>query len=93
MTTLFPIKKGKDNVVADALSRREEPIQLCSISGVQAQLLEDVKNSWLQDPVLQKLITSIQTTVVTKPYYSYHAMILSRKSKMMVGSVATVRKD
>lgn len=33
---IISYKKGKDNIVADALSRREEPIQLCSISGVQA---------------------------------------------------------
>jgi len=52
-----------------------------------------VKSSWLQDPVLQKLITSIQTTGAPKPYYRYHAGILSRKGKMMVGSVAAIRKD
>lgn len=46
-------KKGKYNIVIDALSRKQEPIQLFSISSVQSQLLEVVKDSWNQDVKLQ----------------------------------------
>lgn len=53
-------KQGKDNIVADALSRREEALQLCSISSLQSDLLGEVQLSWSQDPALQKLLKDIQ---------------------------------
>ncbi|KAH0738331.1 hypothetical protein KY290_037036 [Solanum tuberosum] len=46
--------KGKDNIVVDALSRKEDPIKLLSISSVQANLLSDIRSSWSQDSKLQK---------------------------------------
>lgn len=53
-------KKGKENIVADALSRMEEAISLCSISAIQSTLLDEIKLSWEADPKLQKLILLIQ---------------------------------
>lgn len=64
-------KKGKDNIAADDLSRKEKPAQLCSISGVQVELLEEVKQSWLQDPILQVLLQKLQNFALTKPYYIF----------------------
>lgn len=52
-------KKGKGNIVADALSRKEEAIQLFSIFGISSDLLESVKLRWNQDPHLQNLIQNI----------------------------------
>lgn len=43
-------KKGKENLVADALSRKGELVQMCSISGVQAAIIDEVKLSWSSDP-------------------------------------------
>lgn len=79
-------KKGKYNVISDALSRRDDAVQFNSISGVHSQLLEAVKQSWSQDPPLLKLLNIIQSSGVHKPYYKYHADILSRKGKLMVGA-------
>lgn len=84
-------KKGKDNVVIVALSRKQEPIQLFSISGVQFQRLDAVKNSWNQDTKLQQLVQSIQAGKNPKSYYKYQAGILSMKGRMMVRNVSELK--
>ncbi|XP_075088549.1 uncharacterized protein LOC142170516 [Nicotiana tabacum] len=84
-------KKGKENVVADALSRREEGIQLYSISNVSSDILESVKASRTQDLTLQQLIKSIQEGKTTKPYYRFHNGILSRKNKLVIGTDQALR--
>lgn len=55
-------KKKNENIVADALSKREEMIQLCSFSGLHSVLLDQIKHLWTQDPDLHKLIQTIQIT-------------------------------
>lgn len=63
-------KKGKEYIVADALSRRDNPGDLCtisddqmvklySLSGVHAALLDEVNLTWTQDPTLLKLLQDI----------------------------------
>ncbi|XP_075103740.1 uncharacterized protein LOC142178308 [Nicotiana tabacum] len=84
-------KKGKENIVADALSRKEEYIQLYSISGVNSDLLDTVKAIWRQEPALKHLIQSIQDMHVNKPYYKFQNGILSRKNKLMVGVNSIIR--
>jgi hypothetical protein len=50
-------KKGKDNVVADALSRKyEEEGSLFSLSFIAPDWLQDVRQEWLQDPKSPHLI-------------------------------------
>lgn len=85
-------KKGKEIIAADALSRKGESIQMCSISGLRSSLLDEVKSSWLTDPQLQSLIQSIQAAKCSKPYYQYTAGVLSRKGKLIVGADTTLRK-
>lgn len=84
-------KKGCENLAADALSRKRELVQLCSISGVQSTLIEEVKQSWSQDPHLQKLLQAIQASDPPKPYYQFKAGVLSRKGRIMVGSDIPLR--
>lgn len=86
-------KSGKDNTVADTLFRKDEHIQLFSISRVQSQLLNVVKDTWDQDDNLHKLVQSIQAGKKLKSYYKYQAGILRRKGRMMVGNMAELRKD
>lgn len=49
-------KKWKENIVVDALSRKDNSAQLCSISVVHTSLLDEVKLTWAQEPSLQKLM-------------------------------------
>lgn len=54
-------RKGKTNVVADALSRVPRSIQFQAISIFQTDLLDRIKNNWLEDTSLQILIQMLQT--------------------------------
>lgn len=65
-------KKGKENVVADALSRM--PIQetagsLLAITTVQNSWLIDVLNSYDQDPEAQAIITGLAQVDATFQHY------------------------
>jgi len=53
-------KKGKDNVVADALSRREMDTTLYSMSLIIPSWIEEAKCEWKQDPIIRKIIEDIQ---------------------------------
>jgi hypothetical protein len=65
-------KKGKDNVVADALSRKyEEEGSLFSLSFIVPDWLQAVHQEWLQDPKSSHLIQQLQTNAPTPPGYSW----------------------
>ncbi|KAF3652901.1 hypothetical protein FXO37_17279 [Capsicum annuum] len=77
------LKTSKENVVANALSRREDYVQLCIISGVQAPILEEVKLTWAQNPTLHKLLQDLQDGGNLKPQYKFQGGVLSRRMKQM----------
>jgi hypothetical protein len=53
-------KKGKDNVVVDALSRKyEEEGSLFSLSFIVPDCLQAVHQEWLQDPKSSHLIQQL----------------------------------
>ena len=77
-------KKGKENVVADGLSR--VPVaQLLAIStsSVHATLLEDVKQSWEHDSNIQEIISKLKRGE-NVPKYSYSQELLYRNGKLVV---------
>jgi hypothetical protein len=54
-------KKGKENVVVDALSRKyEEEGSLFSLSFIVPYWLQVVHQEWLQDPKISHLIQQLQ---------------------------------
>ena len=55
-------KKGKENVVVDALSWKDEPAKalLCAISELQEDWIEDARSKWKNDPGTQNLIQNLQ---------------------------------
>jgi len=64
-------KKGKDNVVADALSRKyEDEGSLFSLSFIVPNWLQVVRQEWLQDPKSSQLIQQLQSNVAASPGYS-----------------------
>jgi hypothetical protein len=64
-------KKGKENVVADALSRKyEEEGSLFSLSFIVPDWLHAVRQEWLQDPKSSHLIQQLQTKAPAPPGYS-----------------------
>ena len=55
-------KQGKENVVADGLSRINGAQLLnMTLSTLHSDLLADIKNSWTQDTYLQQLIQSLSS--------------------------------
>eukprot|EP01018_Ginkgo_biloba_P002742 Gb_11032 [translate_table: standard] len=53
-------KKGKENIVADALSRKKEEFTLCSMSLVVPSWLEEARQEWQEDPSLRPKIQDLQ---------------------------------
>ena len=84
-------KKGKDNVVADALSRKyEEEGSLFSLSFIVLDWLQAVHQEWLQDPKSFHLIQQLQNKALAplgcswlqdELRYKGH-MYLSKQSKL-----------
>jgi hypothetical protein len=65
-------KKGKDNVVADALSRKyEDKGSLFSLSFIVPDWLQVVRQEWLQDPKSSQLIYQLQSKAPASPGYSW----------------------
>jgi hypothetical protein len=65
-------KKGKDNVVVDALSRKyEEEGSLFSLSFIVPDWLQAIRQEWLQDPKISHLIQQLQTNSLAPPRYSW----------------------
>jgi hypothetical protein len=66
-------KKGKDNVVADALSRKyEDEGSLFSLSFIVLYWIQDVHQEWLQDPQISHMIQQLQANSPVSPGYSWH---------------------
>ncbi|KAH9314191.1 hypothetical protein KI387_022818, partial [Taxus chinensis] len=55
-------KKGKENVVVDALSWKDESITalLCAISILQEDWIDETRSKWRNDPTTQNLIHHLQ---------------------------------
>ena len=55
-------KKGKKNVVADALSRKDEDVEsfLCTISIIQPDWINKARDEWKNDEEVWALIQKIQ---------------------------------
>jgi hypothetical protein len=65
-------KKGKDNVVANALSRKyEDEGSLFSLSFIVPDWLQAVHQEWLQDPKSSHLIQQLKNKAQAPPGYSW----------------------
>jgi hypothetical protein len=84
-------KKGKENVVADALSHKYEyEGSLFSLSFIVPDWLQAILQEWLQDPKSLQLIQQLQSSAPAPPRYSWlhdelrykGRMYLSKQSKL-----------
>jgi hypothetical protein len=65
-------KKDKENVVADALSRKyEDEGSIFSLSFIVPDWLQVVRQEWLQDPKRSQLIQQLQSSALAPPGYSW----------------------
>jgi len=49
-------KKGKQNVMVDALSRKDEDVLLCAISIIQLDWIKEAREEWKNDEEVWALI-------------------------------------
>lgn len=87
-------KKGIDNIVADALSRKpEHPVQLCSLSTLTSPLLEEIQQSWRDDPELKGVIQKLEAgNIQDTSHYTWVNNQLRWKDKLIVGNVEALRQ-
>ncbi|WOH15055.1 hypothetical protein DCAR_0934588 [Daucus carota subsp. sativus] len=86
-------KSGKENVVADALSRTSG-MQLftMAVSSVSSQLLDELKLYWQKDVDIERLIQEVQQDPTSHPHYKWSDGVLLRKGKLMVGRADNVQQ-
>ncbi|GKC56094.1 putative mitochondrial protein [Tanacetum coccineum] len=87
-------KKGKDNVAADALSRRTDVSELFALNttSVSTDLYQRIVSNWSEDEQLQNIILDLKKGEVKKNYVFLNNQLL-RKGKLVVGRNETLRKD
>lgn len=79
-------KSGKDNVVADALSRVQGAEILClALSVVSSDLSSLIQASYLLDNTLVTIIEQLQHHA-SVGQYSMHDALLRKKGKLLVGT-------
>jgi hypothetical protein len=87
-------KKGFENSVADALSRKVELCQSNScvaISAVIPKWIEDVEATYVNDPKLTSLLQELSLQPDSHPNYSLSAGILRYKNGIVIGPTTDLR--
>ncbi|XP_026441777.1 uncharacterized protein LOC113340943 [Papaver somniferum] len=86
-------KKGANNVVADALSRRPTVGVTCSSLVVSTPTwVHEVLTSYLEDAKVSQLISQLLLSPHSVPNYTYKEGILRYKSKLYIGTGGNVRQ-
>eukprot|EP00253_Pinus_taeda_P032365 PITA_32365 len=77
-------KKGKQNVVADALSRKDEDVEafLCAISIIQPDWINEASDEWKNDEEVWTLIQKIQQDPSTSDTFSWKNYSLWYKDQL-----------
>ena len=65
-------RKGKDNLVADALSKvSHQELSALTLSSVFTNIMEDIRKTWKADQNLKKLIAELNKDNKSHPHYSW----------------------
>lgn len=85
-------KEGKENLVADALSRVEgAEILHMSMSVADCDLMKEIQAGYETDTVLKNLIAELVKSPGSKKHYTWVQGVLRRKSKIVVPMIITLR--
>ena len=86
-------RQGKENLVADGLSRLYG-MQLLTftLSSITSELMTAIKTTWLQDPSIQQLIQALEAGQ-QHPKYMWQQGLLYRKGKLVVGADPAVKQQ
>nr|KYP74091.1 Retrovirus-related Pol polyprotein from transposon 17.6 [Cajanus cajan] len=91
-------KHGHENVAGDALSRIvhvEDYVECKNLTTHQLQfdLVDRIKNSWVSDVNIQKLISELEINAASHKHHTWHSGELRRKGKLLVGNDLKLRSD
>lgn len=85
-------KEGKENLVADALSRVEgSEILHMALSVLECDLLQRLKDGYASDAVVQKQIEALQRSADSIKKMSWSQGLLHRKNKLVVPNVVALK--
>ena len=79
-------RQGKDNVVADALSRVGHLMAIQAVSMAQPVWLQEVSNSYRTDSMAQQLLTQLAIHSPDSSGYSLHNGLIRFKGKLWIGN-------
>lgn len=86
-------KERRENKAADALSRIEGAELLPLIlNSVSMDLMQQIRDSWITDSQVQKLISELQQNSQSHPHYSWHIDTLRRKGKLVIGNDNAIKQ-
>lgn len=86
-------KKGSDNKVADALSRRVGTGECAAISTVTPMWMQQIFSTYIGDKYCQGILEAIAVDATTFPDYEVVGDILRFKGLVVVGSSTKLRQD
>ncbi|KAL8162265.1 hypothetical protein V2J09_013754 [Rumex salicifolius] len=85
-------KEGKENLVADALSRLEDSEALTmAITVVQSKLLQEIQTCYTIDPQLKEIIELLKGNPLAKKHYTWFRDQLRRRGKLVIGNNVELR--
>ena len=84
-------KKGKENKVADALSRVKYALQALTSTAAIPTWITEVVNSYKQDLKCSELLEQLAIAPNGKPPYSLTSGVLRYKGKILIGNVTELR--
>jgi hypothetical protein len=83
-------KKGKENKVVNALSRKDSLIS--TISFATPAWVTNIEASYSDDPHYTEIIQQLMANALAVPHYSIHSGILRYKGKICIGNSAELNK-
>ena len=85
-------RKGRENKVADALSRVTD-VCMMVVSSPVTNLLDRVKQSWLVDEYVQRIILELEQDPQSHSHFSWHQGLFKHKGRLVVGADQRLRSD
>ena len=88
-------KNGKKNVVADALSRKDEDVEalLCAISIIQPNQINEARDEWKNDKKLWALIQKLQQEPSTSDTFSWKIDSLWYKDRLYLCNNSQLKQN
>jgi hypothetical protein len=84
-------RKGKNNLVADALSRTNPLMQIQSFLEVTPLWIQEVINTYAIDPHAQELLAQLAVTSPNAQGYSLHQGIIKQGEQIWIGDNFALR--